>query len=132
MELTSPTSHRADQLSDLAVIKIKAPNLTPASLDDSSKVNVGDTAIAYGAPLGLTGTVTDGIISTPNRTIEVATPAVPNVAGTDSGQGNRVAGLASLHPTAHKEPSRPPAATSVSMCSKSTRESTRVTLAARS
>jgi hypothetical protein len=28
MELTTPTSHRADQLSDLAVIKIKAPNLT--------------------------------------------------------------------------------------------------------
>jgi putative serine protease PepD len=84
------------------VIKIKAPNLTLASLDDSSKVNVGDTAIAFGAPLGLTGTVTDGIISTPNRTIEVATPAVPNIVGTDSGQGNRVAGLASLHPTAHK------------------------------
>jgi putative serine protease PepD len=33
----------ADQLSDLAVIKIKAPNPTPASLGESSKVNVGDT-----------------------------------------------------------------------------------------
>lgn len=66
-----------DPLSDLAVIKVDAPDLQPATLADSDALNVGDTAIAIGAPLGLSGTVTDGIISTLNRTISVASSAVP-------------------------------------------------------
>lgn len=66
-----------DPLSDLAVVKIDAPNLVPATLGDSGKINVGDTVIAIGSPLGLNGTVTDGIISTLNRTIQVASSAVP-------------------------------------------------------
>ncbi|WP_323958955.1 PDZ domain-containing protein [Arthrobacter sp. JZ12] len=66
-----------DPLSDLAVIKIDAPDLQPATLADSSELNVGDVAIAIGAPLGLSGTVTDGIISTLNRTIAVQSSAVP-------------------------------------------------------
>jgi putative serine protease PepD len=66
-----------DPLSDLAVIKIDAPDLTPATLGNSDELNVGDTAIAIGAPLGLSGTVTDGIVSTLNRTISVASSAVP-------------------------------------------------------
>ena len=74
--------HRAsivgtDPLSDLAVIKIDAQGLTPASFADSSELNVGDTAIAIGAPLGLSGTVTDGIISTLSRTISVSSSEVP-------------------------------------------------------
>lgn len=66
-----------DPFSDLAVIKIDAEGLTPAVLAESSGLNVGDTAIAIGAPLGLSGTVTDGIVSTLNRTIRVASSAVP-------------------------------------------------------
>jgi putative serine protease PepD len=67
-----------DPLSDLAVIKVDDPSgLTPATLGDSGKLNVGDTAIAIGSPLGLTGTVTDGIVSTLNRTISVASSAAP-------------------------------------------------------
>lgn len=66
-----------DPLSDLAVVKIDAPNLVPAELGQSSKINVGDTVIAIGSPLGLNGTVTDGIVSTLNRTIQVASSAVP-------------------------------------------------------
>ncbi|MDQ0620065.1 S1C family serine protease [Arthrobacter globiformis] len=64
-----------DPLSDLAVIKIDAQGLIPATLGDSSGVNVGDTAIAIGAPLGLSGTVTDGIVSAVNRTIETESSA---------------------------------------------------------
>jgi putative serine protease PepD len=64
-----------DPLSDLAVIKIDAQGLTPAALGDSGAVNVGDTAIAIGAPLGLSGTVTDGIVSAVNRTIETESSA---------------------------------------------------------
>jgi putative serine protease PepD len=66
-----------DPLSDLAVVKIDAPDLTAATLGNSDELNVGDTAIAIGAPLGLSGTVTDGIVSTLNRTISVASSAVP-------------------------------------------------------
>ena len=66
-----------DPLSDLAVVQITAPGLVAAALGDSGKVNVGDTAIAIGAPLGLSGTVTDGIVSAANRTIETASSATP-------------------------------------------------------
>ena len=76
-----------DPLSDLAVIKIDNPSgLVPATLGDSSKLNVGDTAVAIGSPLGLTGTVTDGIVSTLNRTISVASSAAPKN-GEDNSQG---------------------------------------------
>jgi putative serine protease PepD len=64
-----------DPLSDLAIIKISAPGLTAATLGDSGKVNVGDTAIAIGAPLGLSGTVTDGIVSAVDRAIDLASSA---------------------------------------------------------
>ena len=66
-----------DPVSDLAVIKVDSDNLTPASLGDSGNLNVGDTVIAIGAPLGLSGTVTDGIVSTLNRTISVQSSAAP-------------------------------------------------------
>ncbi len=73
----SATVVGTDPLSDLAIIKIDAPDLTAATLGNSDELNVGDTAIAIGAPLGLSGTVTDGIVSTLNRTISVASSAVP-------------------------------------------------------
>ena len=67
-----------DPISDLAVIKIDgATDLQPAKFADSSKLNVGDTAIAIGAPLGLSGTVTDGIVSAINRSITIASSAAP-------------------------------------------------------
>ncbi|MGL4338836.1 MAG: S1C family serine protease [Rhodoglobus sp.] len=67
-----------DPISDLAVIKIEgAQDLQPAEFADSAKLNVGDTAIAIGAPLGLAGTVTNGIISALNRSITIASAAAP-------------------------------------------------------
>lgn len=66
-----------DPLSDLAIVRITAPGLVAAPLGDSGKVKVGDTAIAIGAPLGLSGTVTDGVVSAANRTIETASSAAP-------------------------------------------------------
>lgn len=62
----------ADPTSDLAVIKIEATNLPTAKFGDSSKVRVGDLAIAIGNPLGeeFAGTVTSGIISARNRKIQ--------------------------------------------------------------
>ncbi|MCB5275374.1 Periplasmic pH-dependent serine endoprotease DegQ [Arthrobacter sp. SO5] len=83
----SATIVGTDPLSDLAVVKIDKPSgLIPATLGDSGKLNVGDTAVAIGSPLGLTGTVTDGIVSTLNRTISVASSAAPKE-GADNSQG---------------------------------------------
>ncbi|MFQ4147141.1 trypsin-like peptidase domain-containing protein [Arthrobacter sp. LAPM80] len=79
-----------DPLSDLAIVKINAPGLVPATLGDSNSLNVGDTVIAIGSPLGLNGTVTDGIVSTLNRTIQVASsavPSTPNDTSPDQGKG---------------------------------------------
>jgi putative serine protease PepD len=59
-----------DPASDLAVIQLDgASGLTPATFADSDEVQVGDVAVAIGAPLGLSNTVTDGIISATNRAV---------------------------------------------------------------
>jgi putative serine protease PepD len=50
-------------LDDLAVIKISGAHLKPAAFGDSSRLQVGDLAIAIGNPLGLRSSVTDGIVS---------------------------------------------------------------------
>jgi len=62
-----------DVRTDLAVIKIDQDNLPVAELGDSSKVKVGELAVAIGNPLGMefAGSVTAGVISAVNRTIEV-------------------------------------------------------------
>jgi putative serine protease PepD len=63
----------ADPTNDLAVIKIEPTKpLTPIVFGDSASLNVGDQVVAIGAPLGLEATVTRGIISALNRTIQVA------------------------------------------------------------
>ena len=63
----------ADPTNDLAVVKIEPTKpLTPIVFGDSSLTNVGDQVVAIGAPLGLEATVTRGIISALNRTIQVA------------------------------------------------------------
>ena len=59
-----------DPSSDLAVVKIDASGLTPATFANSDKVQVGDVAVAIGAPLGLSNTVTDGIVSATGRAVE--------------------------------------------------------------
>ncbi|MDP4144516.1 MAG: trypsin-like peptidase domain-containing protein [Bacillota bacterium] len=63
----------ADPTTDLAVIKVDAKDLPVATFGDSSKVSVGETAIAIGNPLGedFAGSVTAGIISALNRNIDV-------------------------------------------------------------
>ncbi|MCW2695732.1 MAG: Peptidase and chymotrypsin/Hap, partial [Modestobacter sp.] len=59
-----------DPTSDLAVVKLAdAGGLTPATFADSDDVQVGDLAVAIGAPLGLSNTVTDGIVSATDRAV---------------------------------------------------------------
>lgn len=58
--------------SDLAVLKIEGVSgLTPATLGQSADVQVGQQVVAIGSPQGLTGTVTTGIVSAFNRTVQV-------------------------------------------------------------
>jgi putative serine protease PepD len=58
-----------DSSYDLAVLKIRGGSLKALQFGDSEKVAVGDSVIAIGSPLGLTGTVTLGIISAKNRAV---------------------------------------------------------------
>lgn len=68
-----------DPTNDLAVLKISAPiQFTPVEFADSNALNVGDATVAIGAPLGLSNTVTKGIVSALNRTIQVASAAAPD------------------------------------------------------
>ena len=61
-----------DEELDLAVLKIEAQGLTPARLGSSDQLSVGDSVYAIGNPMGyLHGTMTEGIISSPTRTIQV-------------------------------------------------------------
>ena len=60
----------SDAYTDLAVLKIDCEGLVPATLGDSDSVQVGEFAMAIGNPLGMTSTVTTGIVSALNREIE--------------------------------------------------------------
>jgi putative serine protease PepD len=80
-----------DPTNDLAVIKIETTKpLTPMVFADSSKINVGDQVVAIGAPLGLEATVTSGIVSALNRTIQVASSEDPNETGLEFWSGSSV------------------------------------------
>ena len=61
-----------DATHDMALIKIKVTGLTPVTLGDSSKIQVGELAVAIGSPLGtFTDSVTQGIVSGTDRAITV-------------------------------------------------------------
>jgi putative serine protease PepD len=69
-----------DPTSDLAVIQATGVSgLTPATLGDSTGVQVGEQVVAVGAPLGMSNTVTSGVVSALNR------PVIPE---SDSGSGS--------------------------------------------
>src|SRR6202043_1730389 len=60
----------ADPTSDIAVIRVQGvSNLTPITIGSSSDLRVGQPVVAIGSPLGLSGTVTTGIISAMNRPV---------------------------------------------------------------
>ena len=65
---------------DLAVVKISAPSIHPASFGDSSKLEVGDIVLAIGNPLGFQSSVTEGIVSAVGRTVDEGNgTTLPNV-----------------------------------------------------
>ena len=61
-----------DDTSDVAVLKIDATDLTPATVGNSDSLAVGESVLAVGNPLGeLGGTVTSGIVSALNRSVTI-------------------------------------------------------------
>jgi serine protease Do len=78
-----------DSSTDLAILKIEAPGLTPAVFGDSSQIEVGETVVAIGNPTGLelAGSVTRGIVSAINRQVS-----------TDKSQFNYIQTDAAINP----------------------------------
>lgn len=70
-----------DSAYDLAVLKIDRRGLTALTFGDSDEVAVGDAVIAIGSPLGLSGTVTLGIVSAKDRAV---------TAGEDAGENSYI------------------------------------------
>jgi S1-C subfamily serine protease len=70
---------------DLAVLHVDAGGLHPASFADSTRLQVGDVALAIGNPLGLQSSVTEGIVSALGRTVnEDNGVTLPNVIQTSA------------------------------------------------
>lgn len=76
-----------DPNSDLAVVKIEASGLTAIEFADSDALNVGQTTVAIGAPMELSNTVTQGIISALYRGIEIQSSA-PSTSASGNSDGN--------------------------------------------
>lgn len=73
-----------DPFADLAVVKVEATGLRPIELANSNNVHVGDLAVAIGAPLNLSNTVTSGVVSALNRGITVGSAIIPDDAEDDN------------------------------------------------
>jgi putative serine protease PepD len=67
-----------DAAYDLAVLKVNRTGLTALAFGDSDQVAVGDAVIAIGSPLGLSGTVTLGIVSAKDRAVTAGEDAGDN------------------------------------------------------
>lgn len=67
-----------DQESDIAVLKLGKTNLPAVQFGNSDQIAVGDPVLAFGAPLALSNTVTYGIVSALNRTMEADEPGGPS------------------------------------------------------
>lgn len=79
----------SDPFADIAVVKVDTTGLTPIVAADSEKINVGDLAVAIGAPLSLSNTVTSGVVSALNRGISVSSSMVPEQQPQDDGQSDQ-------------------------------------------
>jgi len=74
-----------DTTHDLALVQATGlSGLTPVTFGTDSSVAIGDTVLAFGAPLGLENTVTSGIVSAVNRTVDTGTETLNGLLQTDA------------------------------------------------
>jgi len=85
-ELLEGTIVGACSVHDTAIVKVRKEGLIPAELGDSERLRVGQRVYAIGNPFGLAGgpSVTSGVISATNRTIESQRGLVENLVQTDA------------------------------------------------
>ena len=75
----------ADATHDLALVQATGVSgLTPATFANDDSVAVGDTVLAFGAPLGLEGTVTSGIVSALDRKVDTGAESLTGLLQTDA------------------------------------------------
>ena len=73
-----------DESNDIAVLKVEAENLAPVILGDSDSLNVGDSVVAIGNPLGeLTFSLTAGAVSAMDREVTLSSSVTMNLIQTD-------------------------------------------------
>ncbi|SDH91254.1 S1C family serine protease [Agrococcus jejuensis] len=84
-QLLEATVVGTDPTVDLAVLRVDA-DLPVITFVDSDSVSVGDTAIAIGAPLGLSNSVTDGIVSAVDRGLQISPSATQDDSSAQSQQ----------------------------------------------
>src|SRR4030095_12892317 len=74
-----------DTTHDLALVQATGlTGLTPVTFAADDSVAVGDTVLAFGAPLGLEGTVTSGIVSATDRSVDTGTEKLTGLLQTDA------------------------------------------------
>lgn len=73
-----------DESNDIAVLRVEAENLVPAILGNSEKMNVGDSVVAIGNPLGeLTFSLTAGTVSAKDRKVTLSNTVIMDLIQTD-------------------------------------------------
>lgn len=85
-----------DPRSDLALLKITAGNLTPATMGDSKRIEIGQWVMALGSPLGYEQTLSVGVVSSLGRTLPTQGAVLVDTIQTDAAinQGNSGGALA--------------------------------------
>ena len=79
--------YNADPRRDLAILRIDAKGLTPLALGDSDKVRAGEPVVAIGHPLGLTDTVSSGLVGAVRQVetgfsvLQISAPIAPGSSG---------------------------------------------------